>query len=257
MNVSIQNTLEYKFDFLSQLFFSFIPFGVNVLIWFAISNYSKAGYGLTLKEMVTYYFIVLIVENIIQSNMQWQISAEIRTGDVNKYLLKTIDYLWYNFFIDLPKRLVFAAFGMAPFIIIYFILREYIVLVLNVEKICFFIVSVIIGYLVNFLMNYLISELTFYFSEVSSLFASCNVFKNICSGKVFPLSILSESLCNFFMATPFQYMGFFPAMIMLNKFTYEKMIHYVIIGVLWVIVLYIVCRVLWRLGLKKYSAYGG
>lgn len=257
MSVSIQNSLEYRFNFFTQLFFSFIPFAVNILIWFSIDGYSKDKYGYTLKEIVSYYFIILIVDNIIQSNMHWQISEDIKTGQINKYLIKTMDYMAYNFFLDLPKRLVFIALGLLPVSAVGLFLRSYLLITINFKILAFFLMSLVLGYLINFFLNFLLSEYSFYFSDVTGLFGSYSVLKNILSGKFFPLNIIPNLLFRFLMATPFQFGGYFPAAILLNKLPQNEIINITLLGCGWVIVLYILCVLLWKSGLKKYSAFGG
>lgn len=257
MSIGLQNELEYRFNFLITLFYSFIPFTVNILVWFGITNFSQDKFGLTLKEIVSYYFIILIVDNIIKNNMELTIANDIKTGNINKYLIKTIDYISYQFFLDLPKRIVFIATGGIPILIIGFFLRNYIVITTDIHMIAYFVAALLIGYIINFLLNFIISECSFFFSEVTGFFSSFNVLKNIVSGKIFPLNIIPKAIFQFIMITPFHFIGYFPAMILLNKFTTKEIINTLLIGVIWIIALLIFCRFLWKLGLKKYSAFGG
>lgn len=257
IQVGFQYELEYKFNFLVGLFYSFIPFAVNLFVWYGISNFSTAKYGFSMSEIFSYYYIVLIIDNLLYSKIHYNIAKEIRTGNINKYFLKTIDFMFYQLAFDLPKRLVFIIFGTIPIAIIGFLLKNFLVFTLTFKTALYFIIALVIGYIINFLLNFIISILSFFLSEVSSFFSSYLVFKNIAAGKVFPLSIMPKGLYQAFMVTPFHFAGFFPVMILLNKFTEKEILSTILVGVLWIIGLFIISRIIWFFGLRKYSAFGG
>jgi ABC-type uncharacterized transport system, permease component len=257
MNVGIQNELEYKFNFLARLFFSFIPTIVNIMVWFAVSNFSESNYGYSLKEMVSYYLIIFIVSNIIQCNIQWSVANDIKVGDVNKYLIKPINYIAHQFFLDFSKRVVYILVILIPSIIIGVFFKDYVVIYLSPINILLFIVSLLYGYIINFLLTFIISESSFYFSEVTSLFGSYNVIKNIVSGNVFPLSIVPKQIYQILVITPFQFVGYFPAMIIMNRLTEKEILNNIILGFVWIFFLFLISKLIWRRGLSKYSAFGG
>lgn len=257
MYTGIQNEMEYRANFLMSLFFSLIPFAVNILIWFAVSDFSESKFGLSLNGIVSYYFVILIVHNLTKSNIVWSIANDIKNGDINKYLIKTIDYLAYQFFLDMPKRAVFFILGVPPWIILGFCLKGYLEINVSFKTIAYFTLALILGYTINFLINFLISISSFYFSEVTGLFTSYNIVSDIISGKIFPLSILPKRLFQFFTFAPFQFISYFPAIILLNKLTDKEVINNFILELLWIVILFVICRIVWRKGLRNYSAYGG
>lgn len=257
MNIGLQNMFEYRFNFLSNLIFSFIPFATNLLIWFAVFNTTENKLGYNIKEITTYFFVLLIVDNLVVNNSQWEIANDIKTGMLTKYLIKPLNYMAYIFYKDLPNRLIHIVVGVLPITFIGLLLKKYLVIYLSFNILIFFIISLVIGYIINFLLNFLISELSFYFSEVSNFFPPINVLKDIISGKVFPLNIVPKSIYQLLLFTPFQFIGYFPVMIILNKYSEREIIQTLFLGIGWVFILYVLCKVLWRKGLNKYSAFGG
>lgn len=257
MSISIQNELEYRFNYISGLIGSFIPLLVNILIWFSVNNFSQEKFGFTLIEIVNYYFLILIVSNIISSSNLWEVASDIRTGQLNKYLIKTVDYMSYYLFIDIPRRLVFILVSIIPLIIVGIVFKKYITITITFYNISFFIISLVLGYLINFLINFLVSEYAFYFSEVTALFGAYNVLLHLVSGKIIPLNIFPEYIYKFLLLTPFQFGGFFQSVILLNKLTNNEILLTSILGAVWVIILLILCKLIWKQGIKRYSAFGG
>lgn len=248
---------EYRFNFLSNLIFSFIPFATNLLIWIAVYNSTGNGFGYSLKELITYYFIILIVNNLIVNKVQGEVASDIKQGTLNKYLLKPLSYMGYYFFKDLPNRIIYIVVGLLPITILGLLLNKYIVFSINLKTFLFFVFSLFIGYIINFLLSFLISECSFYFSEVTSFFPPINVLKDIISGRVFPLNIIPKSLYQVLLFTPFQFTGYFQVMIILNRYSESEIIQTLFLGLVWIVALYLLCKLLWRRGLNKYSAFGG
>lgn len=257
MTVSLQNFMEYKFHFITSIICSFIPFGVNSLIWLAIGNYSKEGYGYTIREMISYYFIIMIVTTIIKCEITWQICDEIKNGGLSKYLMKPCSYLSYHFFCDLPKRLAFIVCGFFPILVLYLCIQDWLAISLSVETAVLFVLSMFIGYIINFFIYYILGILSFYFSEVNGIVGAYTVVVSILSGKVFSLSLLPGGIRELLMVTPFQYVGYVPVTVMQNRYSNTELLQVLGIGIVWIIVLYGISKLIWHNGLNKYSAYGG
>ncbi|MFT4559095.1 MAG: ABC-2 type transport system permease protein, partial [Planctomycetaceae bacterium] len=56
---------------------------------------------------------------------------------------------------------------------------------------------------------------------------------------------------------PFQYLAYFPAAIMLGKFSHAELIRELTIEVCWVLGLLIANRVAFARGVRRYGAFGG
>jgi ABC-2 type transport system permease protein len=56
---------------------------------------------------------------------------------------------------------------------------------------------------------------------------------------------------------PFQYMAYFPAVVFLGKVKGWELVFHLLGELLWAVVFMLLARGLYKLGLKRYSAYGG
>jgi len=232
--ISLISYLEYRVNFVLSFLFSLVPFSVSVLLWVAVARHSEF---IKVKEVVSYYFVILIVKNITTT--------------------KPYNYCFYNLMADLPERIVFIVMNFIPLILIYTFLHNYINLDLSLIKVFFFIIFLILGYLINFFIDFLIGLYSFYFSKISSLYTSIKVLRSLSSGNIFPLLMLPAKIFFTLQILPFMYTSYVPTMLLLEKTSFDMILKNLFISVAWLSVLCLFSAILWKSGMKRYSAYGG
>ena len=252
--ISLISYLEYRVNFVLSFLFSLVPFSVSVLLWVAVAKHSEF---IKVKEVVSYYFVILIVKNITTTNSIIRFSDDIRLGELNKYLLKPYNYCFYNLMADLPERIVFIVMNFIPLILIYTFLHSYINLDLSLIKVFFFIIFLILGYLINFFIDFLIGLYSFYFSKVSSLYTSIKVLRNLSAGNIFPLLMLPAKIFLILQFLPFMYTSYVPTMLLLERTSLNLILRNLFISIAWLTILCLFSVMLWKRGMKRYSAYGG
>jgi ABC-2 type transport system permease protein len=77
------------------------------------------------------------------------------------------------------------------------------------------------------------------------------------SGHMLPLDLLPQPWSGLLKALPFQYMAYFPAVVFLGKVKGWALVYYLLAEVFWVLFFLVLARGLYRLGLRRYSAFGG
>ena len=71
------------------------------------------------------------------------------------------------------------------------------------------------------------------------------------------MDLLPQPWAGILKALPFQYMAYFPAVVFLGKVTGWELVRHLLLELTWAVVFMLLCRALYRLGLKRYSAFGG
>src|SRR5436190_1345766 len=170
LNVGIQNSLTYRFNFLARTLFGLIPLIAMLYVWRTI--YSGKGSGATVgpysfAEMVSYYLLATIVDALTAVNEDdWQIAADIKDGNISQFLLKPIDYLWYRFCLFLSGRLTYLAVAAVPVALFILWHRQYFVLPASGAMLGWFLVSVALTAMLQFFMSYTMAMLAFWVLEV-------------------------------------------------------------------------------------------
>lgn len=254
--IALSNQLEYRANFISSFLFSLVPFGVNTLLWLAVTVKNN-DLLLGMNGVISYYFITLIVSNITSTSSVFKISDDIRLGELSKYMIKPYNYVLYQLMVDMPQRIIFITMNAIPILMIYAILSKYMCFSLNIGRILMMTMLLIVGYLINFFIDFSIALYSFYFSKVSSLYTSLKVIRNIFAGVVFPLIMLPSNILSIFKILPFAHTSYIPTIFLIEDISFRTALEQMIIGFIWLCVLIINSMRLWEKGIKKYSAFGG
>src|SRR5215472_15971154 len=131
LNIGIQNSLTYRFNFLARSLFGLIPLMAMIYVWRTIfAGNAKNGNDMvgpfTYAEMISYYLLTTIVDALTAVNEDdWQIAADIKDGNISQFLLKPIDYLAYRLCLFFSGRVTYLVVAVAPLAIFVFCLRRY------------------------------------------------------------------------------------------------------------------------------------
>jgi ABC-2 type transport system permease protein len=259
INVGIQNTLVYRINFLFRALFGLIPLMAVISLWRAIyegKDTEVAGYSLA--QMISYYLVVTIVDLLTAvSDDDWQIAADIKDGNISQFLLKPIDYLTYRLCLFGAGRLIYTAVAFIPVALFIVFQRKYFMAPADWATLGWFVVSMALTALLQFFLSYTLALMAFWLLEVSTLIFIVFAFEYIAGGHLFPLDILPPSLARALFFTPFPYQMFFPVSIYVGKTTGALVYQGLIIQTCWVIGAYLLARLVWQRGIRKYSAVGG
>lgn len=261
INIGIQNTLVYRFNFLFRTVFGFIPLLANIYLWRAVfagkaQDPTVAGY--TLGGMVSYYLLITIVDALTAVNEDdWQIAADIKDGNINQFLVKPIDYLAYRLCLFYSGRLVYILVAGLPVALFVFAQRQYFSAPTDAFRLFCFLASVALTGLLQFFMSYTMALLAFWVVEVSTFIFILFAFEYIAGGHLFPIDILPPALAKVLYYTPFPYQLFFPVSIYLGRMPDDQVLRGLLIQAGWVVGFYFFARYVWSRGIRRHTAVGG
>ena len=120
-----------------------------------------------------------------------------------------------------------------------------------------FLLSLILSFLLGFFLEASIGLLGFWFLEISSLLFVYMLLSYFLSGHMFPLDMLPAPWNQLVAVLPLKYLAYFPSAVFLGKVTGADLVRELSISAAWVVVFLILSRVMFHLGVKRYSGYGG
>lgn len=261
VNIGIQNQLVYRINFLFRAMFGLVPLLATIFLWRTIYRGQGEGAdvaGYALSQMISYYLIVTIVNGLTEVNDDdFQIASDIKDGRISQFLLKPIDFLTYRLCLFGCGRLIYVAVSILPVTLFIWCLREYFVAPADITTMILFLVSTFMAALLQFFISYTMALLAFWILEVSTFIFILFAFEYIASGQLFPLDILPQSMRAFMEWTPFFYELFFPVSIYLGRVQGPELWKGLGIQTIWVLGTYLLARLVWRQGIKRYAAVGG
>lgn len=270
--LGLQDSFEYRFNLLIRIFLGFLPLAVVYILWSSIyhsmtpvlpGSISTATTAPTIRgydfpSMITYYVVAEILFFLVDTiRVEWEISRDIRQGEINKYLLRPLNLFCYRLTLLCAFKVVFLAAMLLPATAVLWLLRPHLILSLDPLPLLATLAAVSLAFLLNYLMSYLLGLLTFWMMEIHSILIIKGMIATFLTGGMIPLDLLPLPLQPIITAIPFTYVIFFPAALYLGHLRGPAIWQGFALQVGWILLLALLTRLAWRRGLRRYGAFGG
>ena len=206
-SIGLQNTFVYRWNFLLRSLFALVPLFGTVFVWRAIyGGTSGAIAGYDFGEMVFYFLVILLVDNLITpTEDEWQIAAEIREGQLSALLLKPFDFLAYRTCLFIASRILYTAVTLVPVLWVFWWFRQYLRFPEHASTWGWFLLSLVMAGAIQFLIAFSLAMLAFWILEISTVVFILYSFEYFLSGKLFPLDTLPGTAGQVLRLLPFPY----------------------------------------------------
>jgi len=263
--VSLIERLTYRADFFLATILRFLPMLTTILLWQAVYAGANATSGqqqlsgFTFDEMVAYLLLVHISRMFSSMpGLAAGIARDVREGTLKKYLIQPIDMIGYLISYRAAHKMAYIATSALPYGFLFLLCWPYFANIsLTTPQFVAYVISLLLGFLIGFFFEASIGMVGFWFLEVTSLLYIVNTLNFFVSGQMFPVDLLPPPCDSILKSLPFQYMAYFPAAILLGKVKGAQLIYGLLGEAAWVLGFIVLARWLYRLGLRRYSAYGG
>lgn len=263
LRTSLEERLIYRGDFAFATFVRFLPIITQICLWGAIFGVgTTAGTqrlnGYSYHEMVAYYLLTMIGRAFSSMpGLARDISKEIRDGSLKRYLTQPVDLQVFYFWSRVSHKLVYYMVATIPFATLFWLCGSFFTHMPTALEWAALVVSLIQAFLIGFLLDNLIGLAAFWLLEVGSISFIFMMLTYFLSGHMLPLDWLPGILGQIVAYLPFQYLAYIPAAIILGKFTPIELAGHLVMATGWILALWLLTRVVYALGLRRYGAYGG
>jgi ABC-2 type transport system permease protein len=258
--VSLKDRMTYRGDFLIGTILRFLPMITTILLWKAI----YVGSGQTRLAVYNYHEMIayLLLTNISRMfssmpGLAGGIAREIREGTMKRYLIQPIDMIGSLFLYRIAHKITYIIMSFIPYALLFFVCRSFFDHFPDLATLGAFAVSLVLSFLVGFFFEASVGMVGFWFLEVTSLLYIVMTLNFFISGHMLPLDLLPQPWAGLLLFLPFQYMAYFPAVVFLGKIKGTWLLIYLVGELFWALFFMLLARSLYRLGLKRYSAFGG
>lgn len=258
--VSLIERMVYRLDFIVGTTLRFLPMITTILLWQAV--YAGSGQdelsGFSRDQMIAYLLLVHISRMFSSMpGLAGGVARDIRDGSLKKYLLQPIDMIAYLVTYRTAHKAAYIVMSALPYALLFYLCRHYFAGFPDAWTLAAYFVSLLLAFVVGFFFEASIGMIGFWFLEVTSFLYVVNTINFFVSGHMFPLDLLPEFWAGLLKVLPFQYMAYFPAAVFLGKIHGAALVSGLLIEAAWATGFVLLARVLYRCGLRRYSAYGG
>ena len=260
LRVSLVERMTYRIDFLLGTVLRFLPLITTILLWKAIYEGSGKSSlaGFRYREMIAYLLLTHISRMFSSMpGLAGGIARDVREGTLKRYLIQPVNMIAYLLSYRLAHKMAYISMSFLPYALLFFLCRGYFDGFPDPLTMAAYVVSLVLGFLVGFFFEATVGMVGFWFLEVTSLLYIVMTLNFFISGHMLPLDLLPQPWAGILKALPFQYMAYFPAVVFLRKITGWRLVLHLLLELAWAVAFMLLCRGLYRLGLKRYSAFGG
>jgi len=247
---------QYRANLLMYLLYWLVSPVVYLAVWTTVASTQGSVQGLTANDFITYYLTLLVV-NTLTSDITIHILAyKIQDGTLAGDLLKPIHPILTS---TLVYNLGFKALTMLALIPVWLVLC----LLFRPDfsgvtplSLLMAVPAVVLGFAISFLMGASITCAAFWTTRVYALSEFFYAFTLRFAGQFVPLTLMPPIIQQIASVLPFQMLIYFPVQLILGKLPPEEILRGFLLGGIWFGVLLALFQLVWRSGLKRFSAVG-
>ena len=252
-------SFHYRFNTIILLIFSNLATLIQILFWILIydGDMEKTLNGYTLSNIITYYFVGGIFFQSFVFGSGDYYNNMIKGGSFGLMLLKPYNIsmtVYFKRFAEgitemLPQTLLVIV--SAPFI------GKYLTWNLNLTNTAFLILFLIISTISSHLLYSNYGYVAFWLENSQRVIWLMGGFFNLLTGYFIPLDFFPKWMIPILERLPCAAWGYLPRKIYLGLFEPSELIELAVIHALWIVILWRVNKIIFSIGLKKYSSVGG
>ena len=262
LKMSWIQTLEYRANALVGAFAIFSGLLIEYLL---LSNVFKneIATGSPIQNFASFNHLIIYIMLCMmvgQLKSSWHNSMmmidEIRSGELNKYLIKPISYFPYNFMNFIGHNSLFY--------LVYFTIMILTPIVMGPGyafggflQVIGFLIALLISVFLSYSIYFCMVCFGFWFGEVRALIIAYNMFTIFLSGQLIPIQLFPEGLKQFVMNSPFRFMVDFPVSIATaQSVDINQLIQGLAMQIGWCVVMYLIGKIIYTIGVRQYEAFG-
>lgn len=243
--------MSYKINFLTHIATNVLGVLVALLTWNAIyESISLPTVGHFSKiQMLTYIALTNMSMVLFTTTDVVRLGYFVRNGKLTVHLLRPYSFLAYSFYEYLGSKILYLVLYGSLFLLSFSFYGNlsypfYQILFLAINLVMFFMFISVVGLL------------GFWLVQMWPLRPVMTALYMLFAGLLFPLDLLPEPFYNFFSKTPFALVGYHFTLALQNQYTVSELKNYVLLSVLWALCFYLIYKIVFKIGLKKYEGMG-
>ncbi|MCL6623344.1 MAG: ABC-2 family transporter protein [Fimbriimonadales bacterium] len=211
--------------------------------------------GFTAPQFVVYYLGMITVVNFVVSHLMWDLAWEVKEGIFSVNLLRPVSYFQVCFLRNLAWRCLRTVLFLPILPILVGMYHGYLKDAHPYLGWHFW-GALLLGHLVSFTLIFMLSLFALFLEETRTVFELYYFPMLFLSGQLFPVNVLPEWATSLAKALPFYYTSGVPTEILVGKLPLEQAGFAMMCQAGWIVLHLLLASVLWRFGLRYYTAVG-
>lgn len=247
---------QYRANLIMYILYWLVSPIIYLAVWSSIATANGDVQGLTANDFVTYYMILLIVDQFTSNIIIHIFAYKVQDGSLSGELIKPIHPMLTNTLVNDIAFKTLNLVVLTPIWIVLALLFKPDFASVSMSGVLLAIPAVLLGYMINFLFSGAITSLAFWTTRVFSIHEFYYALILLFAGQFVPLQLMPEVIQNVARFLPFQLFIYLPIQIIQGNLNMSEILQGYVTGLLWLAVAMASFRLVWREGVKRYSAVG-
>jgi ABC-2 type transport system permease protein len=252
---SLAATLQYRASLAIWLIGHVLEPLVFLIVWSKVSISSGGSVGgYSTSGFAAYFILLMLVNHVTYTWIMYEYEYRVRDGTFSFALLKPIHPIHSDIADNIASKLITLPFMLAIAGMLALTFHP----ALNPPgwSLALALPALLLAFLIRFMVEWTLAMAAFWTTRVSAINQTYFVLLLFFSGQLAPLSLYPALIQKISIILPFRWMISFPLQLLLGQLSTDQALTGLAAQIGWIIVSFFLFRVVWRAGVKVYSAVG-
>ncbi len=247
--------VQYRASMLIWMIWHVLEPLIYLAVWSAVSRSGGGSVGgFTEREVAAYFIVMMLVNHLTYTWIMYEFEYRIRHGSLSFRLLRPLHPMHSDIVDNISSKLITLPIMLVIAAVLALIFRAGFSFSLWAGLM--FIPALILAFAVRFLVEWTLALAAFWTTRVSAVNQGYYVAAIFLSGQVAPLGLLPLPVQWAASILPFRWMISFPVELLLGRITPGQALIGLAAQLVWLGIASVMVRIVWRAGLRIYSAVG-
>jgi ABC-2 type transport system permease protein len=253
---SLATMLQYRASLVIWLISQVLEPLIYLIVWTVVSKGQGGSVGgFTASGFAAYFILLMLVNHVTYTWIMYEYEYRVRHGSLSFSLLRPVHPIHADIADNVSSKAVsfpamlLAAVGLALIFKPDFHFAPWAVLAA--------LPAIALAFILRFFVEWCLALAAFWITRVSALNQTYFVAMLFLSGQIAPLALMPGWVQTVASISPFRWMISFPLELLMGQLSAAAAVRGFGVQLIWVFLAWAVMRVVWRAGVRAYSAVGG
>ncbi len=258
--ISFAEHLAYRANVLMEMLGKLFQAVFAVGLWYALYAGTGADVigGYTYSEMVVYLLGVAVVMGVLHVNHQGDKAMfDINSGRFSNYLLKPISPTLYWFTHDIARKIMMTGVMSIVTLVMWLAISQVVPVEISASGVLWFSAALVLSMVLHFVLFNAVVMLTFWLGLSWGITFVVRVFMLLAVGTYMPLEMYPGWVRAVFEVLPLKHFGYTHMQLLLGRVSGTEAGFTLLHMTVWIVVCALISTIIYRVGVRRYGAYGG